>query len=99
MNKFNLYKTFFISFLVNISQLLPLGILILFLNTVKLNENIYILLCILSIILILIILSSEYDKLYKLTYENSSKWRMQIGQKLKDLPLSYFSKHNLSDLA
>lgn len=99
MNKFNLYKTFFISFLVNISQLLPLGILILFLNNVKLNENIYILLCILSIILILIILSSEYDKLYKLTYENSSKWRMQIGQKLKDLPLSYFSKHNLSDLA
>lgn len=44
-------------------------------------------------------LSREYTQTYDVTYQESVDLRVDIANKLKDLPLSYFSKHNLSDLS
>lgn len=41
----------------------------------------------------------EYGKLFDATYQESAHLRVSIAKKLKALPLSYFSKRNLSDLA
>lgn len=99
MKKTNLYTAFLFSFLVNIFQILPIFVLILFLNKVNIPNYAYIIICIILLLFLFFSLNKEYDKLYSLTYENSAKLRIEIGKKLKDLPLSYFSKHNLSDLS
>lgn len=99
MKKTNLYTAFLFSFLVNIFQILPIFVLILFLNKVNIPDYTYIVICIILLLFLFFSLNKEYDKLYSLTYENSAKLRIEIGKKLKDLPLSYFSKHNLSDLS
>jgi hypothetical protein len=39
------------------------------------------------------------DNLYNSTYKESAHLRVQIADDLSNLPLSYFSKHNLSDFA
>lgn len=44
-------------------------------------------------------LSREYTQTYDVTYQESVDLRVDIANKLRDLPLSYFSKHNLSDLS
>lgn len=44
-------------------------------------------------------LSVEYDRLYSATYKESAALRIDISERLAQLPLSYFSKHDLSDLA
>lgn len=46
-----------------------------------------------------LILNKEYTMTYDVTYEESTALRIGIAHKLKELPLSYFSKHNLSDLS
>jgi ATP-binding cassette subfamily B protein IrtB len=45
------------------------------------------------------LLDREYENLYNSTYIESAHLRMQIADDLSNLPLSYFSKHNLSDLS
>ncbi|OOL64387.1 hypothetical protein B1P86_13615 [Enterococcus faecium] len=45
------------------------------------------------------LLDREYENLYNSTYKESAHLRMQIADDLSNLPLSYFSKHNLSDLS
>lgn len=42
---------------------------------------------------------SSYNTSYEETYRESSNLRIEIAEILKNLPLSYFSKHNLSDLS
>ena len=45
------------------------------------------------------LLDREYENLYNSTYKESAHLRVQIADDLSNLPLSYFSKHNLSDLS
>lgn len=50
-------------------------------------------------IIMYLVLVNEYKKTYDVTFEESEKLRIDIANKLKELPLSYFSKHNLTDLS
>lgn len=44
-------------------------------------------------------LRREYRLSYDVTYEESAALRVRIAEKMRTLPLSYFTKHNLADLS
>lgn len=46
-----------------------------------------------------LIIDREYVLTFNATYREATALRMEIADRLKQLPLSYFSKHDLSDLA
>ena len=41
----------------------------------------------------------EYVRTYNATYQESAKLRLELADTLKNLPLSYFFRHNLSDVS
>lgn len=94
----NILIAIFYSLLVNIFSGSGVLLLLLFFYK-KLDKTSYIFLAILIIIILAISLGLEYNKLYYITYNESANLRIKIGNQLKNLPLSYFSKHDLSDLA
>ncbi len=49
--------------------------------------------------LTLIFVDREYVRTFNFTYNESAELRFEIADMIKKLPLSYFSRHNLSDLA
>lgn len=51
------------------------------------------------ILLMYLSLNVEYNMLYNATYKEAENLRVDVSRKLSELPLSYFSKHDLSDLA
>ena len=59
----------------------------------------YIIMAILTLIFMYILLSEEYVSLYNSTYKESANLRKGIAENLAQLPLAYFSKHDLSDLS
>ena len=63
------------------------------------NKWIYIGIALGTVVIMKLILSLEYDRLYNATYEESANLRIGIAENLGELPLSYFSKHDLSDLS
>jgi ABC transporter related protein len=54
---------------------------------------------ILTLVFMYILLSEEYVSLYNSTYKESANLRKGIAENLAQLPLAYFSKHDLSDLS
>lgn len=50
-------------------------------------------------ILMYLVLNLEYKRTYNATYEEAQTLRLDIADRLKALPLSYYSRHDLSDLA
>lgn len=94
----NILIAIFYSLLVNIFSGSGILLLLLFFYK-KLDKISYIFLAILILIILAISLGLEYNKLYFITYNESANLRIKIGNQLKNLPLSYFSKHDLSDLA
>ena len=59
----------------------------------------YIVMAILTLIFMYILLSEEYVSLFNATYKESANLRKGIAKNLAELPLAYFSKHDLSDLS
>ena len=59
----------------------------------------YIVMAILTLVFMYILLSEEYVSLYNSTYKESANLRRGIAENLAQLPLAYFSKHDLSDLS
>jgi len=59
----------------------------------------YIVTAILTLVFMYILLSEEYVSLYNSTYKESANLRKGIAENLAQLPLAYFSKHDLSDLS
>lgn len=59
----------------------------------------YIVMAILTLVFMYILLSEEYVCLYNSTYKESANLRKGIAENLAQLPLAYFSKHDLSDLS
>ncbi len=98
-----LIKSAFISFFTDLSTMLPAILLMMFANDVLIKKHvyskIYIIFSVITIIVIYILLHIEYDNMYNTTYEESANLRIDIANKLLNLPLSYFSKHDLSDLS
>ena len=59
----------------------------------------YIVMAILTLVFMYILLSEEYVSLFNATYKESANLRRGIAKNLAELPLAYFSKHDLSDLS
>lgn len=92
-----------VSFFGYFVNLFPAILLMLFfdhlvLSNVKSNTFYYIISA--AVILILYLVNNiEYHALYSSTFREAENLRVDIARKLRELPLSYFSKHDLSDLA
>lgn len=85
------------------AYMLPIFILMYFLDSVLSanigNPMIYTVILILCGIIMHVVIHIDYDALYTATYKEAKALRIEIADVLKELPLSYFSTHNLSDLA
>lgn len=98
-----LTKATFASSIVYIVNMLPIMILMILGDEFIIGNHhskwLYFGFSVVTLILLYIALWLEYERLYNATYKESANLRINIAKKLKSLPLSYFSKHNLSDLA
>lgn len=99
----NLTKATILCFLTYLINLAPLVILMLLSEHLVLG-NVphpwqYVKIAIFTLAMMYILLSNEYVSLYNATYKESATLRTDIAEHLADLPLSYFSKHDLSDLS
>ena len=99
----NLSKATLASFFVYCINMLPAILLMIFAQEVLENmgqsKGFYIVFSVLTLIAMYILLSIEYDKLYSTTYQESADLRVRTAENLSKLPLSYFSKHDISDLS
>ncbi|WP_019133573.1 ABC transporter ATP-binding protein [Kallipyga massiliensis] len=59
----------------------------------------YLLAVVVIVVLMYLALDFEYRATYNTTYAESRDLRIAIADTMKELPLSYFAKHDLSDLA
>lgn len=96
-------KSIFSCFLMNILNIFPAMLIMFVLNdilekTMRTN-SFYIIASIIIAVVMYIFLSIEYNAMYSATYQESENLRIEIAEKLTKLPLSYFSKHDLTDLA
>lgn len=99
----NLSKATLASFFVYCINMLPAILLMIFAQEVLENmgksKGFYIAFSVFTLIAMYILLSVEYNKLYSTTYQESADLRIRTAENLSKLPLSYFSKHDISDLA
>ena len=91
------------SFFVYVINFFPAMLLLLLVDELLLNNvketELYLWGAILVLAAMWILLRIEYDALYNTTYQESANLRTEIADILIKLPLSYFSRHDLSDLA
>ena len=91
------------SFFVYVINFFPAMLLLLLVDELLLNNvketGLYLWGSILVLAVMWILLRIEYDALYNTTYQESANLRTEIADILIKLPLSYFSRHDLSDLA
>ncbi len=99
----NLVKATIACFFTYCVNLLPVFLLMMTVDQLVLNHVkspvFYIIFATVTLILMYLLLSKEYINLYNATYEESANLRVGISETLADLPIAYFSKHNLSDLS
>ena len=90
----------FLSYCVNLLPMILLMMLAdqLILGNVR-DKYVYIGFSIIILILMYAVLSKEYVDLFNSTYEESANLRIGISESLSELPIEYFSKHDLSDLS
>lgn len=90
----------FFTYCINIA---PMVILMILFNQLILREKtsigIYIIMSIATLVIMYLLLSKEYVSLYNATYKESAKLRIDLAENLSDLPIEYFSKHDLSDIS
>ncbi len=63
------------------------------------NKWIYVGISVITVVIMYMLMNIEYKSLYTATYKESENLRIDIARTMRELPLSYFSKHNVSDLA
>lgn len=99
----NAFKAARFSFLKYASFILPPMLVFTFLRdyidgSLK-TQTVYLGILTVIAVMLYLILAKEYKMTYDVTYEESVQLRVNLANKLRELPLSYFSKHNLSDLS
>ncbi|MBS5915793.1 MAG: ABC transporter ATP-binding protein [Clostridiales bacterium] len=84
-------------------NMLPAFLLLLFMDGLVLghvrNPYLYVGVSAATLLAMFLLMRVEYDRMYNTTYRESAHLRIELAEKLADLPLSYFSKHDLSDLS
>ena len=63
------------------------------------NSSLIIGLSVVTLILMYALNFWEYNNLYTVTYREAEELRVDIATRLRNLPLWYFSKHDLTDLS
>ena len=102
-----MFKASVLSFFANVTFILPISILLFFVDVCLKNGNaggtkeigFYLIAMVVVAIIMFVVSYFSYDSLYTATYKESADLRIEIANILKDLPLSYFSKHDTSDIA
>lgn len=98
-----LQKASIASFGVYCVNMMPAMILMLMMNALLLKNVrspwLYAGISLFTLIIMYWLLAVEYESVYNATYKESAHLRIGIAETLADLPLSYFSKHDLSDLS
>lgn len=98
-----LQKACMSSFFLYMANMLPAILLIILFDALiqgnMKSSNIYIMLAIVTLFVLYVSLRVDYNTLFKSTYKESANLRLELADTMKELPLSYFSKHNLSDLS
>lgn len=96
-------KSVYLSFGMYVLQMLPPLLMMIFLDELLLgnvkSRLLYYGLAAFILIIIYFLLNKEYDAMYTTTCSESTQLRLDIAETLRELPLSYFSKHDLSDIA
>lgn len=99
----NLLKSTLACFFTYCINLGIIFILMMLTNQLILNNKVsvwnYIIISIFTLVFLYMALSNEYVKLYNTTYKESANLRIEIAEKLAELPISYFEKYDLSDLS
>lgn len=99
----NITKATIASFSVYCINMVPAILLMFFaqeiLEDIPQNNFFYLAFSIITLVIMFVLLHIEYDKLYSTTYEESANLRIETAEYLSKLPLSYFSKHDLSDIS
>ncbi|MDI9519296.1 MAG: ABC transporter ATP-binding protein [Bacillota bacterium] len=85
------------------SFILPMMLVMYFVNgvlegTIQ-KPSVYTIILIIILLIMYFIVDKNYQITYNETYKESANLRIEIAKYMRRLPLSYFSKHNLSDLA
>ena len=91
------------SFLVFVINMFPAILLMILMDQFLLNNvrdrSFYIIFSTLTLIAMYVLLNLEYEAQYNETYKEAANLRIDIAKKLSELEMSYFFKHDLSDLA
>ena len=98
-----LAKSIWSFFLYYVSFVPPMICVFLFADRL-LNGNtgkpvVYLLFMLVATLVMYLVINYNYKTTYDETYQESATLRIDLAEQLSKLPLSYFSKHNLSDLA
>ncbi len=98
-----LVRAVWASFIVNVIAMFPVMILMLLgqqiLEGTFHSQTLYFALSLGICVILFIALLVEYERMYNATYKESANLRENLGKTLAKLPLAFFSKRNLSDLA
>lgn len=93
----------FTSFLSYFAFMAPIILLLLFIDAMLQGHAssgyFYLIGIVLTAIVMYILINVNYKKTFSATYQESKNLRIEIANILKGLPLSYFSKHNISDVS
>lgn len=106
----NLKKSIFSHTILNITKLFPPIIAFMFLfqylgrleeveSSLSLSSITYIAIIIGMLLLMYFVARWDYVRLYNNVYEETASSRIEIANRMKKLPLSYFGKRDLTDLA
>ena len=91
------------SFLVFVINMVPAMLLLLLVDQLLLrhvhSSATYLVCSIVTLVVMAVLLSFEYEAQYNETYKEAAHLRLDIAQKLSQLEMSYFAKHDLADLA
>lgn len=98
-----LVRAVWASFIVDVIAMFPVMILMLLgqqvLEGTYHSQTLYFALSLGICVILFIALLVEYERMYNATYKESANLRENLGRTLAKLPLAFFSKRNLSDLA
>lgn len=98
-----LVRAVWASFIVNVIAMFPVMILMLLgqqiLEGTFHSQTLYFAISLGICAILFIALLVEYERMYNATYKESANLRENLGKTLAKLPLAFFSKRNLSDLA